>query len=55
MFNTFPINDNCIDCGKKVDPCHDRQEMAWDENEDPRRRCGKCIAKLKEKKDRLHA
>lgn len=52
MFSTYPINDECLDCGKKVDPQWDRQELAWDAEDNPRRRCGSCINKLKQQKDK---
>lgn len=38
-----PINNDCLNCGKHVDPSHDRQEIAFDDNGECRRRCGVCI------------
>jgi hypothetical protein len=41
-----PVDNWCIDCGDKVDPKKDRQELAWDDKGQCRRRCGKCIKKF---------
>jgi hypothetical protein len=39
-----PINDFCLECGQAVMK-NERQELAWDDNDCPRRRCGDCIQK----------
>lgn len=43
-FNLKPINDKCVDCDTNVGP-RDRQELGWDKDEQPRRRCEGCINK----------
>lgn len=37
-----PVNNACLDCGKKVDPTCGRQEIVFAKNQ-CRRRCGACI------------
>lgn len=44
--NFRPINNKCLNCGKEVNPQVDRQELTFDENDNCRRICGACIAKL---------
>jgi len=47
VISLIPINDQCLECGKDVNPRLDRQELAFDDKDQPRRRCGDCIGKLK--------
>ena len=42
----IPVNNLCLNCGKEVSPLTDRQEIAFDDQDRCRRRCGKCIGKL---------
>jgi hypothetical protein len=37
-----PINNVCLDCNKPM-MLDERQELAWDKDDNPRRRCGHCI------------
>lgn len=45
-FNLRPINNKCVDCGEEVHLAV-RQELAWDDQDNPRRRCETCMNKRK--------
>jgi hypothetical protein len=48
LLNLRPINNVCIDC-KKPMFLNERQELAWDKDDNPRRRCGDCIREREKK------